>query len=303
MVVQRVFALVVSFALLSILSGCVAPDGGDHGLPRLDIEVEPQETLADLDLEIMVVFENTHDEPFVVVAPEDCLRLEVMARSATTLVPLDDPDRSGCADGATEFRIEPGERREWGPYTFNPGEYQTPRGEPHFPPGLFTLRAQFFAQQTSWDAAGETEVRILEGDLPKITVQGEEDAWRQGESGAIIARFVNDGPVPFHFTSRNGCLDIEVHAMNIQDEQEYTRLWPAEGPYACPEAVTNYTIEVGQEVVWEVVWDGSRDGQGGEPYVQPGGYFIRGSFNAIEADWGTSVHEQVRILPPEEENG
>lgn len=270
-------------------------------MPRLRLESSPQEILAGMELEVQVAFENTNDEDFVVSTPEDCLRLEVMARSSATLVPLDDPDPPTCGEGRGEFRVEPGERLEWGPFFFTPGEYENPQGEPYFPPGLFTLRAQFVATQTSWDAAGETQVRILEGELPHITIEGEQDAWRQGEEGTIIARFENTGPEPFNFTSRNGCMDIEVHAMNINPDEEYTRLWPADGPYACQEAITGFTIEPGAEVVWEVVWDGSRDGQGGEPYVEPGSYFIRGSFNATQADWATTEHDTVTIQPQEDE--
>lgn len=274
----------------SLLAGCASsPDDR----PELEIRIDPQPTLKDLPTQIHVVFENTADREFVVHSREDCLRVQVLVRTADgTAIPVEIEEEEACADEPTRFRIEPGETMEWGPYIFIPGEWQTPHQEPYFPPGEYAVEAGFVATSTRWDADTEATLEIMAGALPQIEILPEKEEWVQGETVNITLRFHNTAPVPFHFTSPNGCRDIEAYVMSND-----VRLWPEDGPYPCTEAIEEFRVDPGEAIVDTVVWDGSANGTGGAPYAPPGDHDLKATLGEIESDWQVTSIKRVTLKP------
>jgi hypothetical protein len=306
-IVQRLPVFAAIGLILVMFAGCVAPGDDDHSEgpavgPALEITLEQETILRDMGLVVHVAFENTLGHALPVDSAQDCLGLEVYTRTADgTAIPFEVPGPGDCAFGSTRLTIEPGARIEWGPIRFVPGEWEQ-GGRPMFTPGEYTVYADFLGT-TSWDSAAQADYTIVPGELPMIEILPEKAEWVQGETTRITVRLVNTSPVAFHFTSPNGCKDIEVRTHLTHhteaDGWQDARLWPADGPYACTEVITEFTLEVGEEIIDEVVWDGSRDGQGGPPYVE-GQQFLKASLGAIESDWNVSSDKQVRILPEED---
>lgn len=181
-------------------------------------------------------------------------------------------DWSGaCLAAVTTHAVEAGE-------TINEtlvwdGSLTSGHGPPYVPPGNYTIRATF-AESTSRINVTIEEGTLNDPDLPRVRIEPRRRAWPAGNTTRIDVSLRNTANITFRYTSLDSCNEFLVHVLDTRGSNHHTSLDPISGSSGCEDGETEFTLEPGE--VWHQVfaWDGSEDGEGGPPYVEPGDHTI-----------------------------